>query len=75
MVDRGGDVDAVLRLGSVLEAWRPKAGPGGDQCTVSNLAGVAFGQCINLVGREFGHAVPICLEVINQEYVRDAEAG
>jgi hypothetical protein len=30
MVDRSGDVDAVLRLGSVLESWRPKAGPGGD---------------------------------------------
>ena len=42
-----------------------QSGAGGNQRAVPNLAGVAFGQRVNLVRREFGHAVPIRLQVID----------
>jgi hypothetical protein len=50
-----------------------EAGAGGDQGAVADLAGVALARGVDLVGLEFGDAVAIGFQVVDEEDVVDFE--
>jgi Dna[CI] antecedent, DciA len=57
VVDPCGDGNAVLRLGTVLDGWRPKPGPGSDPLVAVRAAWV------ELVGADVARAAqPVALE-------------
>jgi hypothetical protein len=66
-----GDVGAAVPDEQALA----EAGSGGDEGAVADLAGVAFSERINLLGRKLGDAVSVGLEVIDEEDVLNIEAG